>query len=168
MFSQKPPVVAWFQRCLCMPHRFGFPSRRKVDSSNRTHIPAISGIAANGSSVVGKLAKTTRKMCLFVLMVGATFCPDRVVHAPHGTDAVRPILLSWTFHVDPWNNCDNVEQRVQRRIRRNHVDLVQLGGQGDESRGSKHSCQTSWRQNTSCPTTQTLELERADDLANSL
>ena len=34
-----------------------------------------------------------------------------------------------TFHVDPWNSRDNVEQRVQRRIRRNRVDLVQLGGQ---------------------------------------
>ena len=27
-----------------------------------------------------------------------------------------------TFHVDPWNSRDNVEQRVQRRIRRNRVD----------------------------------------------
>ena len=34
-----------------------------------------------------------------------------------------------TFHVDSWNSRDNVEQRVQRRIRRNRVDLVQLGGQ---------------------------------------
>ena len=33
------------------------------------------------------------------------------------------------FHVDPWNSRDNVEQRVQRRVRRNRVDLVQLGGQ---------------------------------------
>ena len=33
-----------------------------------------------------------------------------------------------TFHVDPWNSRDNVEQRVQRRFRRNRVDMVQLGG----------------------------------------
>ena len=34
-----------------------------------------------------------------------------------------------TFHVDSWNSRDNVEQRVQRRFRRNRVDLVQFGGQ---------------------------------------
>ena len=34
-----------------------------------------------------------------------------------------------TFHVDPWSSRDNVEQRVQRRVRRNRVDLEQLGGQ---------------------------------------
>ena len=53
VFSKKPSVVAWFQRCLCVPHLFGLPAPRKVDSSSRTHIPAISGVAANGSSVVG-------------------------------------------------------------------------------------------------------------------
>ena len=43
-----------------------------------------------------------------------------------------------TFHVDPWNSRDNVEQRVQRRVRRNRVDLVQLGGQvtNPEDRGT--------------------------------
>ena len=34
-----------------------------------------------------------------------------------------------TFHVDSWNSCDNLEQRVQRKVRRNRVDLVQVGGQ---------------------------------------
>ena len=51
VLSQKPSVVAWFQRCLCVPHLVGLPAPRKVDSSNRTHIQAISGVAANGSSV---------------------------------------------------------------------------------------------------------------------
>ena len=43
VFSQKPSVTAWIQRCFRAPHLFGLPSSRKVDSSNRTHIPAISG-----------------------------------------------------------------------------------------------------------------------------
>ena len=42
VFSQKPSVVTWFQRCLCVSHLFGLPAPRKVDSSNGTHIPAIS------------------------------------------------------------------------------------------------------------------------------
>ena len=62
-------------------------------------------------------------MCWHLLVVEITFRLDRVVHAPSGADACP------TFHVDPWNSRDNVEQRVQRRVRRNRVDLVQLGGQ---------------------------------------
>ena len=54
VFSQKPSDVAWFQRCFRVSYLFGLQAPRKVDSSNRTHIPAISGVAANGSSVVGK------------------------------------------------------------------------------------------------------------------
>ena len=69
-------------------------------------------------------------MCLYLLMVGTTFCLDRAVHAAHGTDACPTNSSSVnTFHVDPWNSRDNVEQRVQRRFQRNRVDLVQLGGQ---------------------------------------
>ena len=34
-----------------------------------------------------------------------------------------------TFHVDPRNSRDNLEQRLQRRVRRNRFDLVQVGGQ---------------------------------------
>ena len=69
-------------------------------------------------------------MCLYLLMVGITFCLDRAVHAPHGADACPTNSSSVdTFHVDPWKSRDNVEQRVQRRFRRNRVDLVQLGGQ---------------------------------------
>ena len=75
--------ISTFQRCLCVSHLFGLPAPRKVDSSNRTHIPAISGVAANGSSVVGKSATTTGMMCLYLLMVGITFCLDRAAHAPH-------------------------------------------------------------------------------------
>ena len=69
-------------------------------------------------------------MCWYLLMVGMTFCLDRAVHAPHGADACS-INSSFvdTFHVDSWNSRDNVEQRVQKRVRRNRVDLVQLGGQ---------------------------------------
>ena len=33
---------------------------------------AVSGVATNGSSVVGKIATTTRMICLYVLIVGAT------------------------------------------------------------------------------------------------
>ena len=130
VLPQKPSLVARFQRCLCVPHLFGLPAPRKVDSSNRTHIPAISRNAANNSSVVGKIATTTRMMCWYLLMVGITFCLDRVVHAPNGADACSTNSSSVdTFHVDPWNSRDIVEQRVQRRVRRNRVDLLQLGGQ---------------------------------------
>ena len=101
VFSQKPSVVVWFQRCLCVPHLFGLPAPRKVDSSNRTHIPAISGVAANGSSVVGKIATTTRMMCWYLLMVGMTFCLDRAVHAPNGADACSTnSSFVDTFHVE--------------------------------------------------------------------
>ena len=130
VLPQKPSVVAWFQRCFCVPHLFGLTSSRKVDSANRTHIPTISGIAANGSGVVDKIAKTTRMMCWYLLMVGITFCLDRAVHVPHGADAcLTNSSFVDTFHVDPWNSRDNLEQRVQRRVRRNRVDLVQVGGQ---------------------------------------
>ena len=63
-------------------------------------------------------------------MVGMTFCLDRAVHAPSGADAcsTHSSLVDF-FHVDPWNSRDNVEQRVQKRVLRNRVDLVQLGGQ---------------------------------------
>ena len=130
VFSQKPSVVAWFQSCFRVSHLFGLPAPRKVDSSNRTHIPAISGVEAKGSSVVGKIATTTRMMCWYLLMVGISFCLDRVLHAPSGADACSTSSsFVDTFHVDPWNSRDSVEQLVQRRVRRNRVDLVQLGGQ---------------------------------------
>ena len=63
-------------------------------------------------------------------MVGMTFCLGRAVHAPHGADACS-INSSFvdTFQVNSWNSRDNVEQRVQKRVLRNRVDLVQLGGQ---------------------------------------
>ena len=117
VFSQKPSVVAWFQRCFRVSHLFGLPAPRKVDSLNRTHIPAMSRVAANGSSVVGKIATTMRMMCWYLLMVGITFCMDRVVHAPNGADACSTnCSFVDTFNVDPWNCRDNVEQRVQRKI----------------------------------------------------
>ena len=130
VFSQKPSVVAWFQSCPHVPHLFGLPAPRKVDSTDRTHIPGISRVATDGSGVVDKIATTTRMMCWYLLTVGMTLCLDHAVSAPHGADACS-INSSFvdTFHVDPWNSRDNVEQRVQRRVRRNRVDLVQLGGQ---------------------------------------
>ena len=66
VLPQKPSVVAWFQRCLSVPHVFGLPSHRKVDSTDRTHIPGISRVATNGSGVVGKIATTAWMMCLYV------------------------------------------------------------------------------------------------------
>ena len=118
VFSQKPSVVAWFQRCFRISHLFGLPAPRKVDSSNRTHIPAISRVPANGSSVLGKIATTMTMVCWYLVMVGITFCLDRAVHAPSGADAC-PTNSSFvdTFHVDLWNIRDNVEQRVQNRVR---------------------------------------------------
>ena len=164
VFSQKPSVVAWFQRCFRVFHLFGLPAPRKVDSSNRTHIPAISGVAPNGSSVVGKIATTTRIMCWYLLMFGITFCLDRVVHAPNGADACSTNSSCVdTFHVDPWNSRDNVEQRVQRRIRRNRVDLGTVWWPDDESKGLEHSCQTSWTQRRHVTTTQTRNSVRSSE-----
>ena len=132
------------------------------------HIPAITGVAANGSSVVGKIAATTRMMCWYLLMVGITFCLDRVVHAPNGADACSAgSSFVDTFHVDLWNSRDNVEQRVQRGIRRNRVDLVQLGGQMTNPKDWKHSCQTSWTQKTSRTTTQTRNSVRSSKVTNA-
>ena len=71
VFSQKPSVVAWFQRCFRVPYVSGLPSPREVDSTDRTYFPGISRVATNGSGVVGKIATTARIMCLYVLMVGA-------------------------------------------------------------------------------------------------
>ena len=128
VFSQKPSVVAWFQGSLCVPHLFGLPAPRKVDSSNGTHLPAISGIAANGSSVVGKICNDDKD--------DVSVCADggsNVLSGPCCACGAQACATSSsfvdTFHVDSWNSRDNVEQRVQRRVRRNSVDLVQLGGQ---------------------------------------
>ena len=96
-------------------------------------------------------------------MVGITFCLDRAVHVPHGADAclINSSFVD-TFHVDPWNSRDNLEQRVQRRVRRNRVDLVQVGGQvtNPEDRDAP------WIQNTSCPTTQTCNSVRSSEVAS--
>ena len=124
VLPQKPSVVAWFQRCFRLPHLFGLPSPRKVDSSDRTYISGISRIATNGSGVVDKIAKTARVTCLYVLMVGATSCLDQVVHAFPVADA-SPISCPCVeiFHVDPR---DNVEQRVRQNNLMNRTDVVQL------------------------------------------
>ena len=36
VLPHKPSVVAWFQRCFRVPHVFGLPSPREVDSTDRT------------------------------------------------------------------------------------------------------------------------------------
>ena len=78
---QKPSVASWFQRCLRVSHLFEVPSSRKMDSTDRTHIPGISRAPANGTSVVGKIATAAKMMCLNVLMVRVTSCSDRLTHA---------------------------------------------------------------------------------------
>ena len=87
VLPQKPSVVAWFQRCFRVSHLFGVPSPRIMDSTNWTHIPGISRAPTDGASVVGGNATTTKMMCFWVLMVGATSCLDRVVHAIPAVDA---------------------------------------------------------------------------------
>ena len=73
-----------------------------------------------------QIAKTSRMMCWYLLMVGITFCLDRAVHVPHGADAcLTNSSFVDTFHVDPWNSRGDLERRVQR----NRVDLVQVGDQ---------------------------------------
>ena len=167
VFSQKPPVVAWFHCCSRVSHLFGLPAPRKVDSSNRTHIPAISGVAANGSSVVGKIATTTRMMCWYLLMVGMTFCLDRAMHAPSGADACSTTSsFVDTFHVDPWNSRDNVEQRVQRRVRRNRVDLVQHGDQMTNPKDRNTAVRLRGCKKTSRTRTQTCNSVRSSKVAS--
>ena len=78
----------------------------------------------------GQNCKDDKMMCWYLLMVGIMSCLDRAVHVPHGADAcLTNSSFVDTFHVDPWNSRDNLEQRVQRKVRRNRVDLVQVGGQ---------------------------------------
>ena len=73
-----------------------------------------------------------------------------------------------TFHVDPWNSRDNVEQRVQRRIRRNRVDLVQLGGELTNPEDRDRAVRLSWIRNTSCTTTQTCNSVRSSEVASKV
>ena len=98
VFSQKLSVVAWFQRCLCVPHLFGLPAPRKVDSSNRTHIPAISGVAANGSSVVGKIATTTRMIvctCCWLACAAWSGCLfDQFLVCGHFSTSIPGIVVT--------------------------------------------------------------------------
>ena len=49
---------------------------------------------------MGKIATTARMMCLYVLMVGATSCLDRVVHAFPVADA-RPTSCSCVNIISP-------------------------------------------------------------------
>ena len=112
VLPQKPSCVAWFQRCFCVPHLFGLPSSRKVDSANRTHIPTISGIAANGSGVVDKIAKTTRMMCWYLLMVGITFWSGPCCACA------------------AWSRClSGTDVTIWSSVFREGFDLVQVGGQ---------------------------------------
>ena len=96
-----PNAVSVYPTCL--------DSRHHVDSMHRTHIPGISRVATIFSGVVGKIATTARMMCLCVLMVGATSCSDRVVHALPVADA-RPTSCPCVdvFHLDvretAWSN----------------------------------------------------------------
>ena len=100
----------------------------KVDSSNGTHIPAISGDAANGSKRGGQNCNDD-KDDVFVPVDGW----NNVLSGPCYACAawsVRPIIRLWTpFTSIPGTVVTIVEQRVQRRFRRNRVDLVELGGQ---------------------------------------
>ena len=111
-------LVSCFHRShqlfLCVPHLFGLPTPRKVDSSNRTHIPATSGVTENGSSVVGKIATTTRMMFWYLLMVGMTFCLDVLCMRRMERMPVRPILRLWIPSTSmPGTVVDILEQRIQ-------------------------------------------------------
>ena len=80
VLPQKPSVVAWFQRCFCVPHLFGLPSSRKVDSSNRN--------CRKWFRRGGQNCKDHKDDVLVPADVGKTFCLDRAVHVPHGADPV--------------------------------------------------------------------------------
>ena len=153
-FRSSHQLLRWFQRCFRVSHLFGVPSPRKMDSTNRTHIPRISRAPTIGTNVVGKIATTANMMCPHVLMAGATFCLDCAVHAILVVDALPTISPCVDiFHVDPSHSRD----RVERRVRNMSDESCGLGTDWwtcDESRGSVHSCQRSWMQSTSCATRQ--------------
>ena len=117
------------ERGRTVSHMFGVTAPRKMDSTNRTHVPGISRAPADGRSVVGNIATTATMMCLHVLMVAVTSCLYRLTHAIPVVDALPTISPCVDiYHVDPSHCRDSVERRVRRTCLVNRVDLVQLVG----------------------------------------
>ena len=165
VLPQKPSVVALFQRCFRVPHVFGLPPPRQVDSTDRTYFPGISRVGTNGSGAVGKIATTARMMCLYVLMVGATSCLDRVVHTLPVADALPTSCPCVDiFHLDVR---DSVEQRVRRKMSEESCGSgTSAWWRSAESEGSAHSCQTPWMQDTPRATEQTCHCVRPNEVAS--
>ena len=63
VLPQKPSVAAPCQRCFRVSHVFGLSSPRKVDSTDRTHIPGIFRVATNGSNVVAEGGSNVLYVC---------------------------------------------------------------------------------------------------------
>ena len=114
-------------------HLLGVPSPPKMDSTSRTVIPGISRAPTKGTSVVGKNATTAKMMCLHVLMVGATSCLVRVVHAFLVADA-RPTSCSC---VDIFRQCG---MACSKAMPDESCGLGTAWWTFDESRGSVQSC----------------------------
>ena len=95
--------------CCLVPTLFPCTSPVWSASTNQTHFQGISRAPTNGTSVVGKIAKTGKMMCLQVLMVGATPCFDRMVHEFPVVDALPTTSPCVDiFHVDPSHSRDSV------------------------------------------------------------
>ena len=116
-------TVSVYLTCLeCRPPR-------KMDSTDRTHIPGMSRAPTNVASVVGKVAKTAKMMCVYVLMLGIVSFVDHAVHAFPVDDALStnsPCVDM--FQLDRLQSQNRVEQRVRKTCLMNRMDLVQLGG----------------------------------------
>ena len=114
---------------------------------NRTHIPRNFQSSNEWcKTVVGRIATTARMMCFYVLVVGATSCLDRVVHAFPVVNALPTTSPCVDiFHVDRRHSRD-MEQRVRRKRTMNRADLVQLGGHVTNPEDPNTCCQRPWMQ----------------------
>ena len=91
-FHRSHQLLPGSKSCFRVSHVFGLPSPRKVDSTDRTHIPGISRVATNDSGVVGKIATTAKMMCLYVLIFQLSSAPRQAPACPS-----LPSAPSWAL-----------------------------------------------------------------------
>ena len=137
MFSQKPSVAAWIQRCFRCTSPVWIAV---ITQSGLIEQDPHSSNFWNCSKWFRRGGQNCKDVKDDVLLPADgwnnVFVLDRAVHVPHGADAcLTNSSFVDTFHVDLWNSRGNLEQRVQKRVRKNRVDLVQFGGQVTQSRG---------------------------------
>ena len=121
MPPKKSSVAAWFQS--------SFPCISLVWSAVTTQNELNEPEPTFQEFLELQRATAARMMCLYVLVVVATSCLGRVLHAILEVDALPTISPCVDiFHVDPSHSRESVERRVRKHCLVNRVDLVQLGG----------------------------------------